>query len=141
MIPKDESDMNLTPEVQNQLMKMMTTPEENLENITIEQWFSPSFFQSNLWYYWMAMLAFRPQHSLIEMRRYAVRFMHQLHLIKSLKQILRTKYDQYSSLILPLQAYLKDHGVNFVAGTIVRIWILISRQGKQLQLCGGDCGW
>lgn len=119
MIPKDESDMNLTPEVQNQLMKMMTTPEENLENITIEQWFSPSFFQSNLWYYWMAMLAFRPQHSLIEMRRYAVRFMHQLHLIKSLKQILRTKYDQYSSLILPLQAYLKDHGVNFVAGTIV----------------------
>lgn len=53
------------------------------------------------------------------MRRYAIRFMHQLHLIKSLKQILRTKYDQYHSLILPLQTYLKNHGVQFVADTTV----------------------
>lgn len=65
------------------------------------------------------MLAFQPYHSLIEMRRYAVRFMHQLHLIKSLRGILRTKYDQYNSLIRPLQEYLAGHGVVFVAGTTV----------------------
>ena len=39
--------------------------------------------------------------------------------IKSLKQILRTKYDQYHSLILPLQKYLADNGVQFVADTTV----------------------
>ena len=50
------------------------------------------------------MLAFQPYHSLIEMRRYAVRFIHQLHLIRSLRGILRTKYDQYSSLIRPITA-------------------------------------
>lgn len=59
---------------------------------------------------------FQPYHSLIEMRRYAVRFMHQLHLIRSLRGILRTKYDQYNSLIRPLEKYLADHGVNFVSG-------------------------
>ena len=118
-VPHDQSTMGLTPEVQEQMVKMMLTPENELEDITMEQWFSPSFFKSQLWYYWSAMLAFQPYHSLIEMRRYAVRFMHQLHLIKSLRGILRTKYDQYHSLILPLQKYLTDHGVHFVSDTTV----------------------
>ena len=118
-VPHDETDMGITPVVQDQMLKMFLTPEEDLENVAIDEWFDKSFFESNLWYYWTAMLAFQPYQSLIEMKRYAVRFMHQLHLIKSLKQILRTKYDQYHSLILPLQKYLLDNGVNFVAGTTV----------------------
>ncbi|MDY6306855.1 MAG: oleate hydratase [Oribacterium sp.] len=81
--------------------------------------FSQDFFECNLWYYRSAMLAFQPYQSLIEMRRYAVRFMHQLHLIKFLKQISRTKFDQYHSLILPLQTYLKNNGVQFVSNATV----------------------
>lgn len=115
----DEFTMGITSEIQEQMIKMMLTEEDRLEDVTIEQWFSPAFFQSQLWYYWSSMLAFQPHHSLIEMRRYAVRFMHQLHLIRSLRGILRTKYDQYNSLICPLQKYLADHGVNFVAASTV----------------------
>lgn len=118
-VPHDESDMGITPKVQDQMIKMILASEEDIENVTIDEWFDKSFFESNLWYYWSAMLAFQPYQSLIEMKRYAIRFMHQLHLIKSLKQILRTKYDQYHSLILPLQKYLADHGVQFVADTTV----------------------
>ena len=99
--PHDASTMGVTPEIQEQMIKMMLTEEGQLEDVTIEQWFSPAFFQSQLWYYWSSMLTFQPYHSLIEMRCYAVRFMHQLHLIRSLWGILRTKYDQYSSLIRP----------------------------------------
>lgn len=117
--PHDETTMGLTPAIQEQMIKMMLTPEEQLEDVTIEQWFDREFFHSQLWYYWSAMLAFQPYHSLIEMRRYAVRFMHQLHLIKSLRGILRTKYDQYNSLIRPLEKYLADHGVKFVSGATV----------------------
>jgi oleate hydratase len=118
-VPHDESDMGLSKEVRQQMMKMMTTPEDELEDITIEEWFSGDFFKSNLWYYWSAMLAFQTYDSLIEMRRYAIRFMHQLHLIRNLKQILRTRHDQYHSLILPLEKYLKDHGVVFQAAAEV----------------------
>ena len=118
-VPHDETTFGVTDKVKDQMIKMMTTPEEQLENITIEQWFSPEYFHSQLWYYWCAMLAFQPYHSLIEMRRYTTRFMHQLHLIRSLRGILRTKYDQYHSLIMPLQKYLADAGVNFVADTTV----------------------
>lgn len=115
----DESTMDVTPEIQERMIKIMLSTEDQLEDVIIEQWFSPAFFRSQLWYYWCAMLAFQSYHSLIEMRRYAVRFMHQLHLIKSLHGILRTKYDQYNSLIRPLQKYLADHGVNFVSGAAV----------------------
>lgn len=118
-VPHDESTFGVTPEIQEQFIQMMMTDEKELEDVTIEQWFAPEFFESQLWYYWCAMLAFQPYHSLIEMKRYAVRFMHQLHLIRSLKGILRTKYDQYNSLILPLQKYLADNGVNFIADTTV----------------------
>ncbi len=117
--PHDESTMGVTPEIQEQMIKMMLTEEDQLEDVTIEQRFSPAFFQSQLWYYWSSMLAFQPYHSLIEMRRYAVRFMHQLHLIRSLRGILRTKYDQYNSLIRPLEKYLADRGVKFVSGAPV----------------------
>lgn len=118
-VPHDETDMGITPKVQSQMLKMLMVSEEEIEDVTIDEWFDKSFFESNLWYYWTAMLAFQPYQSLIEMKRYAIRFMHQLHLIKSLKQILRTKYDQYHSLILPLQKYLADNGVQFVADTTV----------------------
>ena len=118
-VPHDETTFGITPEIQEQMIKMVVTPEEELEDVTIEQWFSPEYFKSQLWYYWCAMLAFQPYHSLIEMKRYTTRFMHQLHLIRSLRGILRTKYDQYNSLILPLQKYLADNGVNFVADTTV----------------------
>lgn len=115
----DETTMGMTPTLQEQMIKMMLTPEEQPEDVTIEQWFDKELFHSQLWYYWSAMLAFQPYHSLIEMRRYAVRFMHQLHLIKSLRGILRTKYDQYNSLIRPLEKYLADRGVKFVPGAAV----------------------
>ena len=118
-VPHDESSMGLDEKTSAQLLELMRTPEEELEYITIEQWFDPFFFESNLWYYWSAMLAFQPYQSVIEMKRYAVRFMHQLHLIRSLKQILHTKYDQYHSMILPLQSYLVSHGVRFVPNTTV----------------------
>lgn len=115
----DESSLGLTERTKEQMLKMMITPEEELEGITIEQWFSKEYFETPIWYYWASMLAFHPYHSLIELKRYAVRFMQHIDGVEHLKGILRTKYDQYNSLILPLQKYLVDSGVQFVADTTV----------------------
>ena len=117
--PHDESSLGLSERVKEQMLKMMLTSEQQLENVTIEQWFSPEYFESPLWHYWASMLAFQPYHSLIEMKRYTVRFMQHLDGVEHLKGILRTKYDQYNSLILPLQKYLADNGVNFVPDSTV----------------------
>ncbi len=52
--------MGVTPEIQEQMIKMILTEENQLEDVTIEQRFSPAFFQSQLWYYWSSMLASSP---------------------------------------------------------------------------------
>jgi oleate hydratase len=104
---RDISTLALTKQDMEDMAKMTITPESAIENVTIEQWFKPSYFRSNLWYYWSSMLAFQKWHSLIEMKRYTVRFMHHLDGIDFLKGILRTKYNQYDSMILPLIKWLK----------------------------------
>ncbi len=114
-------DYRMDEKTTEKLQKFITEPESDLENITIEDYLGKDspFFDSAMWWCFHPMLAFQSYHSLIEMQRYATRFMHQLHLIRSLRGILRTKYDQYHSLIMPLQKYLVDAGVNFVADTTV----------------------
>ncbi len=41
------------------------------------------------------------------------RFMHLMPGLKYIGGILRTKYNQYHSVVLPLQRYLEDKGVHF----------------------------
>lgn len=117
--PRDISTLGLTKADMGHMVKMMTTPEEDIEDVSIEQWFTSDFFKSNLWYYWASMLAFQPYHSLIEMKRYTVRFMQHLDGVENLKGILRTKYDQYNSIIKPLYKWLEEKGVQFVTDTTV----------------------
>lgn len=116
---KDISSLGLSKADMDNMVRMMTTPEEEIEYVTIEQWFTADYFKSNIWYYWSSMLAFQPYHSLIEMKRYTVRFMQHLDGIENLKGILRTKFDQYASMIQPLRVWLEEKGVQFVTGTLV----------------------
>jgi len=117
--PRDISTLGLSKADMDHMMKMMTTAESELENVTIEQWFTADFFKSNLWYYWASMLVFQPYHSLIEMKRYTVRFMQHLDGVENLKGILRTRYDQYNSIIKPLHKWLEGKGVQFLTGAVV----------------------
>ncbi len=103
----------------NQMTELMLTPEEDLSYITIQQWFDPSFFKTNFWYFWATMFAFQPWHSVAEMRRYMIRFIHHVPGLKRIEGILRTPYNQYDSVILPIRRWLEARGVNFVMGTKV----------------------
>ncbi|GHU26987.1 hypothetical protein FACS1894152_2770 [Bacilli bacterium] len=48
------------------------------------------------------------------MRRYFLRFVHHINGIADFSALKFTKYNQYDSLILPLVAYLKKHGIKYV---------------------------
>lgn len=47
-VQHDESDMGMNAVTQEQMMKLMVTPEEELADIRIDEWFDKSFFESNL---------------------------------------------------------------------------------------------
>lgn len=97
-----------------ELVKLVMTPESKLGRQTLEDFFTPDFFESNFWSYWATMFAFEKWHSAVEMRRYAMRFIHHIDGLPDFTALKFNKYNQYDSMVLPIIKYLESHGVNFV---------------------------
>lgn len=96
------------------LVKLLFASEDSLANGRIDQWFAPSFFQTNFWYMFTSMFGFETYHSVIECRRYLVRFFHVFSKINTLTDVgWNTPYNQYDSVILPIVKWLENEGVNF----------------------------
>jgi len=102
-----------------ELTKLTLATEEELGATTVEEYFSAAYLETDMWCYWRSMFAFEPWHSVVEMRRYMNRFMHLLPGMSRLRDILFTKYNQYDSLVLPIETMLKAQGVKFDLGTQV----------------------
>ena len=86
----------------------------------ITDWLSPEFFETNFWYMWCTTFAFQPWHGAVEFNRYLLRFILEFSRIGTLAGVKRTVYNQYDSLVLPLQKWLQEQGVNLFAGCTVR---------------------
>lgn len=99
--------------------RLMLHPEPSLKDITIEGWFQPRFFDSNFWVMWSTMFAFQPWHSVVEMRRYLRRFIHLFPEFTRIAGILRTRFNQYDSIIVPLVNWLREHDVKIATDTDV----------------------
>ena len=104
------------------MTKLLATPEEKLDNVTIEEWFanSPHFFTTNFWYMWQTTFAFQKWSSAFEFRRYMNRMILEFPRIETLEGVTRTPYNQYESVILPLKAYLDGFGVDFSIKAVVK---------------------
>ena len=114
----------------NEIVKLIMTPEKELEGETIEEFFSDDFFKTNFWSYWSTMFAFEKWHSVAEMRRYAMRFIHHIDGLPDFTALKFNKYNQYESMVKPLLAYLKDHCVKFEYDCHVQN-VEVDHDGKQ----------
>jgi oleate hydratase len=97
-----------------ELLKLSQTDEDRLGASCITDWFSPGFFETEFWYMWSTTFAFQPWHSAVELKRYLLRFLLEFSRIETLAGVKRTIYNQYDSLVLPLQTWLKAQGVGLV---------------------------
>ncbi len=88
-------------------------PESILGQTRISDHFDPSFFATDFWFMWCTTFAFQPWHSAIEFRRYLLRFTHMVAGFNTLGGIMRTVYNQYDSMVRPLQKWLVKRGVKF----------------------------
>lgn len=103
-----------------QVTKLFMTPEEALEDKRIDEFFDDHFWGSNFWLYWQTMFAFHSWDSALEMKRYLQRYVHHIDGLPDFSALRFTKYNQYESLILPLQKYLEAHGVKIEYGVDVK---------------------
>jgi oleate hydratase len=98
-----------------ELLKLSQADEATLAASSITDWLSPAFFETEFWYMWSTTFAFQPWHSAVEFKRYMLRFLLEFSRIGTLAGVKRTIYNQYDSLVLPLQTWLQAQGVHFVA--------------------------
>jgi oleate hydratase len=98
-----------------ELLKLSQADEDALGASCITDWLAPEFFETEFWYMWSTTFAFQPWHSAIEFKRYLLRFLLEFSRIDTLGGVKRTIYNQYDSLVLPLQTWLKAQGVRLLA--------------------------
>ena len=99
-----------------ELLKLSNANEETLGASCITDWLSPGFYETKFWLMWATTFAFQPWHSAVEFKRYLHRFMLEFSRIDTLAGVKRTIYNQYDSLVLPLQTWLAARGVRIVTG-------------------------
>ncbi|HXN46635.1 MAG TPA: oleate hydratase [Bryobacteraceae bacterium] len=99
-----------------ELLKLSQSGEDTLGATCITDWLSPEFFETAFWTMWSTTFAFQPWHSAVEFKRYLHRFLLEFSRIETLAGVKRTIYNQYDSLVLPLQTWLQARGVRLVTG-------------------------
>ena len=102
-----------------EIMKLFFTPNEDLQDKRITDFFDDEVFNSNFWLYWRTMFAFENWHSALEMKLYIQRYIHHIGGLPDFKALRFTKYNQYESMILPMIKYLESFGVQFHYGVQV----------------------
>lgn len=101
------------------IARLALEPEGLIGTTAIAHHFDAPFFKTNFWIMWCTTFAFQPWHSAVEFKRYLLRFSHMIGGFNRLQGIMRTVYNQYDSLVLPLRKWLDGRGVRFERGTRV----------------------
>ncbi len=94
-----------------ELLALYHNDEGALGRSRITDWMSPAFFATNFWRMWSTTFAFQPWHSAVEFRRYLHRFILEFPRIETLAGVKRTIFNQFDSLVRPLEAWLIARGV------------------------------
>lgn len=128
-----------------QMVNLWKAGEEELDDLTIADWFDEDFFNTVFWYAYEATFAFQPWSSVAELRRYTLRFWHLILRLITSKGVTLTPYNQYESIIKPLLSVLEDAGVDFVPNTTVTDVDFAEGDGITVTglhtICGGRKGY
>jgi len=123
---------NISDKGSMEIMKLFFTPDEELYNKKITDFFDEEVLNSNFWLYWRTMFAFENWHSALEMKIYIKRYIHHVGGLPDFTALRFTKYNQYESMILPMVEYLKAHEVQFNYGIKVTDLRFDCSKGKKV---------
>ena len=135
---RDFSTMTLSKREQLEVIKLLLTPKEELDDVTVEQWFSEGFLNSNFYTFWRTMFAFQNWHSVLEMKLYMHRFLHLLDGLNDMTSLVFPKYNQYDSFVRPLTEWLRGQGVTIQYDTIVPD-LKMENSGGERTVTGINC--
>ena len=123
---------NISDKGAMEIMHLFFTPDEELYDKKITDFFDDEVLESNFWLYWRTMFAFENWHSALEMKLYIKRYIHHIGGLPDFSALRFTKYNQYESMILPMIKYLEGFNVQFHFNTKVANVEFDIKPGKKL---------
>lgn len=108
----DASQLGFRLEDRAALMRLLAMPEHVIGARRISDFFDDEFFKSHFWTMWRTTFAFQNWHSAIELKRYFVRFTQEFDRIHTLAGVRRSVFNQYDSVIRPIEVWLEGRGVD-----------------------------
>ncbi|WP_106915084.1 oleate hydratase [Chryseobacterium aurantiacum] len=131
---QDFSKFGLEKKDQLAIVKLLLKKKEELDDLSIEDYFAESFLNSNFWFFWRSMFAFENWHSLLELKLYMHRFLHAIDGMKDFSCLVFPKYNQYDTFVTPLKNFLVEKGVQIQFDTLVKdLDIHINTEGKTVE--------
>jgi oleate hydratase len=131
---QDFSKFGLEKKDQLAIVKLLLKKKEELDDLTIEDYFAESFLNSNFWFFWRSMFAFENWHSLLELKLYMHRFLHAIDGMKDFSCLVFPKYNQYDTYVTPLKNFLVEKGVQIQFNVLVKdLDIHINTEGKTVE--------
>ena len=115
----DHTKLGLTHLDRIALIALIAVPEKAIDGKRVDEYFRSSFFRTNFWYLFASMFGFETWHSLIECKRYMQRFFHETPNITTLKRGWNTPYNNYESIVMPIERWLLNQGVDIQTGVKV----------------------
>ncbi|MFD4375140.1 oleate hydratase [Streptomyces sp. NPDC059202] len=115
----DASQLGLDARDRADMTRLLALPERLIGARRIDDFFQPHFFTTNFWCMWRTTFAFQTWHSAIELKRYFLAFVQEFDRIHTLSGVRRSKYNQYDSVIRPVQEWITAQGVRTDFGVTV----------------------
>jgi oleate hydratase len=115
----DASELGFDARDRADMMRLLALPESIIGARRIEDFFQPHFFQTYFWCMWRTTFAFQNWHSAIELKRYFLCFLHVFDQIHTLSPVRRSKYNQYDSVIRPIETWVESRGARARFGVTV----------------------
>ena len=115
----DHTKLGLTHVDRIAIIALISIFEKAIDGKRVDEYFRSSFFKTNFWYLFASMFGFEPWHSLIECKRYMQRFFHEAPNITTLKGGWNTPYNNYESIVMPIERWLLNQGVDIQTGVKV----------------------
>ncbi|KAE8154458.1 67 kDa myosin-cross-reactive antigen family protein [Aspergillus avenaceus] len=113
------------------LFMLASKTEKALGRTRIKDYFGASFFKSNYWLMLATTFGFQPWHSAAELRRYVVRFMHDIHDLNFPRALDCGRFNRHEAIVAPVAHFLTSHGVDFQFNTTVSD--IIMEPGNELK--------
>lgn len=107
----DNGKFNLSKDVIEEIIRLVLTPDNKLQDVSVEEILSKDFLESDFWTYYRTMFAFENWNSALELKLYINRFIHHVGGLPNLSALQFTRFDQYESIVVPMINWLKDLGV------------------------------